>query len=166
MPDKSQQVEIQIVMLNTINTSGIGNVLTEYNVTALGDQVYKVNTGQTDYVLEVLSVDYALKTMTVRHKHSVHDLVFENNLDLVLDKMGIKRAVETISTDIKAPMPGKVIDILVKEGDQVSKGDGILILEAMKMENVLKAEHDCSIKSVSVEKGVSVEKNQVLIELG
>ena len=165
MPDKSEQVEIQIVMLNTIDTPGIENVLTEYNVTALGDQVYKVNTGQTDYVLEVLSVDYALKTMTVRHKHSVHDLVFENNLDLVLDKMGIKRAVETISTDIKAPMPGKVIDILVKEGDQVSKGDGILILEAMKMEHSIKASEDGIISELHIKKEDQVENGAVLMVL-
>lgn len=152
-------------MLNTIDTTGIENVLTDHHVIDLGNQVYKVNKDNTEFVLEVLAVDYALKTITVRHKHSVYDIVFKNNLDFVLDKMGIKRAVDNVSTDIKAPMPGKVIDVLVKEGDQVSKGDGILILEAMKMENVLKAEHDCSIKAVTVEKGVSVEKNQVLVEL-
>ena len=103
--------------------------------------------------------------MTIRQQHTVYDLVFKDNLDMVLDKMGIKRSVDTISTDIKAPMPGKVIGIMVNPGDAVSKGDGILILEAMKMENVLKAERDCIIKVVHAAVGVNVEKAQILVEL-
>lgn len=153
-------------MLNTIDTSEIENVLSAHQIKALSDNVYEISSDNgTKIVLEVLAVDYALKTMSIRHQHRIHDLVFKNELDRVLDKMGIKRAVDNINTDIKAPMPGKVIDVLVKEGDQVTKGDGILILEAMKMENVLKAEHDCTIKSILVEKGINVEKNQVLVEL-
>ena len=62
-------------------------------------------------------------------------------------------------------MPGKVIEVVVKEGDTVEKGSAILILEAMKMENVLKAESDCSIKKVHVSSSENVEKNQILVEL-
>jgi biotin carboxyl carrier protein len=153
-------------MLNTIDTTGIENVLSNHQIKKLSEHVYEVSKkGDSPLVIEVLAIDFALKTLTIRHQHTVHDLVFKNDLDRVLDKMGIKRAVDNVSTDIKAPMPGKVIDVLVKAGDQVSKGDGILILEAMKMENVLKAEHDCTIKSTLVEKGVNVEKNQLLVEL-
>ena len=79
--------------------------------------------------------------------------------------MGIKRTSEVLNKDIKAPMPGKVIDIIVKEGDKVEKGDAILILEAMKMENVLKADSSCSIKKVHVSSSDNVEKNQLLVEL-
>ncbi|WP_070138089.1 acetyl-CoA carboxylase biotin carboxyl carrier protein subunit [Crocinitomix algicola] len=153
-------------MLNTINTIELEKKIADYNIKQLNGDVYQIEKlGEKAEIIEVLNVDIALKTMTIRHNHSVHDLVFKNNLDFVLDKMGIKRATDNISTSINAPMPGKVIGILVKEGDQVAKGDGILILEAMKMENVLKAEHDCSIKKIVVEEAVSVEKNQVLIEL-
>ncbi len=153
-------------MLNTINTVELEGLMGSLNLIKLDEGIYQISSGKDQsIILEVLAIDLALKTMSIRHKHSVHHLEFKNNLDLVLDKMGIKRAVDNISTDIKAPMPGKVIDILVNDGDEVSKGDGILILEAMKMENVLKAEHDCIIKKTLIEQGVSVEKNQVLIEL-
>lgn len=153
-------------MLNTIETKTIENALKSMNLVRLDENVFSVETENGTMVLEVLAVDLNLKTLTIRYKHTVYDFSFKNDLDLVLDKMGIKRSVDNVSTDIKAPMPGKVIDVLVQEGDEVAKGDGILILEAMKMENVLKAEHDCIIKSALIAKGESVEKNQVLIELG
>ena len=61
-------------------------------------------------------------------------------------------------------MPGKVLDILIKKGQAVAKGDGLIILEAMKMENLLKAEQDGTIKSVNVSVGEAVEKNNILID--
>ena len=65
---------------------------------------------------------------------------------------------------LKAPMPGKVLDVLVTAGQEVVKGDGLVILEAMKMENVLKADDVGVVKSVNVSIGEAVEKNNVLIE--
>ena len=66
--------------------------------------------------------------------------------------------------NVKAPMPGLVIDMKVKAGDVVKAGDPLLILEAMKMENILKAVAEATVKNVKVKKGDSVEKGQVLIE--
>ncbi len=153
-------------MLNTVHTAELNQIVKATKLEKLADDIFRVH--QVDgksVVIEVLAIDLPLKTMTIRQQHAVYDLVFKDDLDLVLDKMGIKRSVDTVSTDIKAPMPGKVIGIMVNAGDTVSKGDGILILEAMKMENVLKAERDCVIKAVHVSVGVNVEKAQVLVEL-
>jgi biotin carboxyl carrier protein len=61
-------------------------------------------------------------------------------------------------------MPGLIVDLRVKAGDKVKPGDALLILEAMKMENMIKASAESIVKSVKVVKGDSVEKNQVLIE--
>lgn len=152
-------------MENLIHTNKFDLSQEAISVNDLGNNVYELNKGGIADIIEVLSVDITLKKMTIRHQHTTYDLVFKNELDLVLDKMGIKRAVDTINTDVKAPMPGKVIDVVVKEGDQVAKGDAILILEAMKMENVLKAEADCSVKKVLVKSTENVEKNQILVEL-
>ncbi len=134
---------------------------TKKEITKITNSVFKIN----DDVLEILEVNFDTKTLKIRHNHSTHNIDFKSDLDLVLDKMGIKRSFEAINTDVKAPMPGKVLDVVVNVGDEVKKGDAILILEAMKMENVLKAEGDCIIKSVLVENQQSVEKNQILVEL-
>ena len=60
-------------------------------------------------------------------------------------------------------MPGKIVKIMKKVGDQVTKGETVLILEAMKMENIIKAPADVVIKSIKVKSGDKVEKNQVMI---
>jgi biotin carboxyl carrier protein len=62
-------------------------------------------------------------------------------------------------------MPGLVLNVMVEPGQAVSKGDPLLILEAMKMENVLKAASDGVVKVVTVQKGVAVEKGFVLLEM-
>ena len=65
---------------------------------------------------------------------------------------------------IKAPMPGLILDINVKEGQEVKENDNLIILEAMKMENSITSPRDGIIKSISVNKSDTVEKNQLLIE--
>jgi biotin carboxyl carrier protein len=154
-------------MLTTVQTAEFEKQLTNFEVLQLSEGIYQLTqTGQSSVIVEVLAIDFDLKSMKIRNNHTIYDLEFKNDLDLVLDKMGIKRSVDTINTDIKAPMPGKVIAILVSPNDQVKKGDGILILEAMKMENVLKASADCTIKTIHISTGVNVEKGQLLVELG
>lgn len=86
-------------------------------------------------------------------------------LDQLLEKMGMDLSAMQKAEPVKAPMPGMILKILVEQGQQISKGDGILILEAMKMENVLKAAGDATVKSINVEENTAVEKGAVLIEL-
>jgi len=70
------------------------------------------------------------------------------------------------SNSITAPMPGTVLDIKVKEGDSVTNGQVLLILEAMKMENEIMAPADGKVVSVNTAKGASVNAGDVLIVLG
>lgn len=66
---------------------------------------------------------------------------------------------------VKAPLPGSILKINVKEGDIVTKGDVLLVMEAMKMENNVMAESDGQIKSIKVKEGDSVLQNDVLVEI-
>ena len=65
---------------------------------------------------------------------------------------------------LRAPMPGLVVRILVEPGQAVARGGGLVVLEAMKMENELKAAADGTVKTVRVGTGEPVEKGQVLVE--
>ncbi|MFN5942184.1 MAG: biotin/lipoyl-containing protein, partial [Bacteroidota bacterium] len=62
-------------------------------------------------------------------------------------------------------MPGMVLKILVEPGQQIEKGQGVLILEAMKMENVLKSSAAAMVKSIKVSEKSAVEKGAILVEL-
>jgi len=66
---------------------------------------------------------------------------------------------------IKAPMPGMALAVNVKPGDDVKKGTTLVIIEAMKMENLIKATHDGRVKDIFVAGGKAVDKNEKLLEL-
>ena len=74
-------------------------------------------------------------------------------------------AASAVAGAVKAPMPGLVVRVLVREGDRVEAGAGLVVVEAMKMENELKAAAAGVVRRVLVEPGASVEKGAVLVEL-
>ncbi|MEM7549134.1 MAG: biotin/lipoyl-containing protein [Bacteroidota bacterium] len=116
------------------------------------------------YNVQVEKIDTALKTITFLINGSRITSRVQDRLDLVLQKLGLDKLVESKLTNLKAPMPGLILDVKVSEGDSVEKGDSILVLEAMKMENVIKSPGPGKIKDIKVQKGDSVEKNGILIE--
>jgi len=84
---------------------------------------------------------------------------------LMLRNLGFKPASSSSQGRLLAPMPGKIIAVLVKENDVVEHGQPVVVLEAMKMENELKAPVSGKVVSIAAEIGSSVEKNELLIEL-
>lgn len=85
--------------------------------------------------------------------------------DILLDRLGFETAAEMGKGEIHAPMPGKILELLVDEGDEVEPDDPVVILEAMKMENELKAPAKGIVASVAVKAGDSVEKNALILEI-
>jgi biotin carboxyl carrier protein len=116
------------------------------------------------YRAEVIKADLASKMFLLKINGKIYPVELKDKFDLLLEKMGMTNAMGGKINNVRAPMPGLIIDLKVIEGDKVMPGDPLLILEAMKMENMIKASAECIVKSVKVKKGDSVEKNQVLIE--
>jgi biotin carboxyl carrier protein len=67
------------------------------------------------------------------------------------------------ASSVQSPMPGKVVKLLVAAGDEVKAGQGVVVVEAMKMENELKSPRDGKIKAVAVKEGQPVEAGQALV---
>ncbi|OEJ99560.1 acetyl-CoA carboxylase biotin carboxyl carrier protein subunit [Roseivirga misakiensis] len=128
------------------------------------NNTYLIIKDHKSYRAEVLSIDRVAKSISIKVNKSVFDIELKDKMDLLLAEMGIDNLNTAVVNDLKAPMPGLIFDILVTPGQEVKKGDQLLILEAMKMENVLKAQGDGTVQSVEVAKGKSVEKGQVLIK--
>ena len=80
------------------------------------------------------------------------------------EKYMLEEEVEDLSKYLLAPMPGKIVSINVKDGQKIKSGENLLILEAMKMENLITATKDAKIKKINVKSNDTVEADQILIE--
>ncbi|MBC7915512.1 MAG: acetyl-CoA carboxylase biotin carboxyl carrier protein subunit [Pyrinomonadaceae bacterium] len=115
------------------------------------------------YNVEVIGFNKTEKTFLLKVNNKPYTVQAADRYDDLLKKMGLEGSASTTIKDIKAPMPGLVIQILVKEGQQILKGDNLIILEAMKMENSIKSPFDAVVKLLKVKVGDKLEKNQIMI---
>ncbi len=106
------------------------------------------------------------KEFVFRINNNNYHVLLKDKYDELLHSLGMDGFNSHQEREIKAPMPGRVLDVMLGVGDFVKKGDSVVVLEAMKMENVIKSPTDGIIKRVVVLKGCVVDKNDVLIEFG
>jgi acetyl/propionyl-CoA carboxylase alpha subunit len=112
------------------------------------------------YLIDVLGQD---TEYTVFIRNSFRTIKIFND-EMLLHESLKKGGGAGSNTELKAGMPGKVIEIFAKEGDVVKAGKPLLIMEAMKMENEMRASSDVKIKQICVKQGDSVENGAVLIK--
>ncbi len=116
------------------------------------------------FTAHIVEVDYNSKEFTLQINGKIIKLNLKDKMDILLEELGMSDLAQVKINEVKAPMPGLISEILVKEGDEVKQGASLIILEAMKMENVIKSPGDGIISEIKVQKGSSVEKNQILIQ--
>ena len=116
------------------------------------------------YNAEVVSFNREQKTAEIKVNNNLYTITAKDQFDVLLDKLGLNNLDSAKVSEAKAPMPGLVLKVFVAVGDEVKKGDNLFILEAMKMENIIKAPADVTVKAVKIKPGDKVEKNQVLLQ--
>lgn len=116
------------------------------------------------YKIELVSEDRAEKTSVIKVNGALYKVAIEDQYDLLLKQLGFDNTKSNKMLEIKAPMPGLVLNVMVEEGQEVNKGDNLLVLEAMKMENIIKSPSSGIVKKIRVNKGDKVEKNEILIQ--
>jgi len=129
-----------------------------------GDKKYHVLQNNTTFKAELADSNFGRKKYSIKVNNRSYDVDISNPLDLLIDKMGFTFGTSKQVNSIKAPMPGLIFDIHVEEGQEVKEDESLLILEAMKMENVITSPRDGVIKSVNIAKGDAIDKGHLLIE--
>ena len=135
-----------------------------WDLVDLGEGRFHVLHEGRSYNAEVVSTDFATKTIVLKINGQRVELNAKDRFDLLLERLGMSDATAAKVNELKAPMPGLIVDIRVAPGQAVLKGDPLLVLEAMKMENILKAPADGTVSGLKVAMRDNVQKGQVLVQ--
>jgi biotin carboxyl carrier protein len=133
------------------------------DLVATGPGQYSLVLDGVSHRVLVLKEDRENRTVRLRIGAHTYTVKLEDEQQHLMHELGLDRAAGTTVKDIKAPMPGLVLKMLVKEGDAVKKNDPVLILEAMKMENVIKSPGEGTVKRIHAQEKTAVEKGQLLV---
>ena len=116
-------------------------------------------------IVEVNGIDYEVELEEAHRRRS--DITRSDKTRPALD-VAKKPSKPTVANpgSIVAPIPGLVLHLLVKEGDEVKEGDPVIILEAMKMESEIASTATGKVNKIAIKEGSSVQEGDVLIEVG
>ncbi|GGZ36389.1 acetyl-CoA carboxylase biotin carboxyl carrier protein subunit [Echinicola pacifica] len=142
----------------------INGELASLSITAINDRRFQVIKDQQAYEVELLSKVPEENKITLKINNKTVEVGIKDKMALLLEKLGMNGSVAPASAEVRAPMPGLILEIQVKVGEEVTVGQPLLILEAMKMENIIKSPQSGTISSILATKGNSVEKNQLLVQ--
>lgn len=139
------------------------NPLEAFSLLQTGAQTYQFRMNNTHLNAELIDVNLreGLVTLKIGRKKKIFKI--ESQLDQLISDLGFNSKKSVHDDALMAPMPGLVLDVKVSVGQSVVKGDHLITLEAMKMENILRSQHDGIVQEIHTSKGDKVEKNQLLI---
>jgi biotin carboxyl carrier protein len=150
-----------------INRTGqklrVNNEVIDADIKQLSAGLFHIINRNGSYNAEVVSFSREEKTAEIKVNNNIYTLTAKDQFDVLLDQMGLSNLMSAKVNDIKAPMPGMVLKVLVEEGAEIKKGDSLFILEAMKMENIIKSPADVTVKVIKIKPGDKVEKGQILM---
>jgi biotin carboxyl carrier protein len=133
------------------------------DIVHLHGDTYHLLVENASFTVELVRAEPGEKSYEIRVNDSRHTVRLRDPYDELLQRLGMDAAAHHKIHQLKAPMPGMVVAVHVTDGQEVKVGDVLVSLEAMKMENTLKAAGDGTVAQVMVKKGQAVEKNEVLI---
>lgn len=160
----------------TVNQNTVLNVAEKADLLLVNDKeiqldLIRISPSEThilyqdqSFNVEVIEVNEQEKTCKIKINGTVYHTRVADRFDELLKNLGMDNLLSNKVSEMKAPMPGLVLKTLVEAGTEVKKGDNLLILEAMKMENILKSVTDGVVEKVLVKQGDKIEKNQILIQ--
>lgn len=128
----------------------------------LGDSLYSIIRETQSYEVVIEERDEGVEVLMRGHRYDAD--VLDERAQLLASRRGGLTA-DTGEISLKSPMPGLIVSLLVSEGQTVTAGQTVVILESMKMQNELKAPREGVVQRISVTAGQSVEQNKLLITI-
>lgn len=147
--------------INSDNEDVVIDVTQEKNTFVIGEKSYSYRTLAGKYYISSDNVTWK-KIVKLPHVNSIVDKSQNYKVYRGYKPSGLFNAN---AGDLVTDMPGKIVKLMTNIGDEVKKGDTLLILEAMKMENEIKAGMDGTVKSINVEAGQAIESGFLMMEL-
>ncbi|MCK0134437.1 acetyl-CoA carboxylase biotin carboxyl carrier protein subunit [Arenibacter sp. S6351L] len=135
------------------------------DIVPIGNQQFHALRHNRSYKIKILNTDYANKTMTIEVNGDSYAMVLADEYDQMVDKMGLLTTKTHKINNIKAPMPGLIIDVMAKVGQKVEAGTPLIVLSAMKMENIITSPGEGVVKNIEVNVNDAVDKGQLIIEM-
>jgi len=157
--NENKEIEIDIKK-NELTVNG-KNISTDS--IKIGADKFHILFDDGSYTIELLEKNETGKELTIAVNGKKQLVSVKDEFDELLHKLGMDNLSHKKMNEVKAPMPGLVLRIMVNEGDTIQKGDALIVLEAMKMENIIKATGEGVVKKIVAQTKQAVEKNQVLM---
>jgi biotin carboxyl carrier protein len=148
-----------------INKNGLSldGKIVETDIVKIGVDKYHLLFNDGSFTIELLEKSETGKELSIAINGKRQTVSVKDGFDELLHKLGMDNLNQKKMNEVKAPMPGLVLRVMVKEGDTIKTGDALLVLEAMKMENIIKATGEGVVKKIVAQIKQAVEKNQVLM---
>jgi biotin carboxyl carrier protein len=162
LADSAEKNEIEFTGADSVR---VNNKDYTFNYKFITDKVLMLRLNDKNYFMTLSESDDEEEYLSVNLQSKLYNIVVKSELDIMIEKMSVNKSQGKDKKEIFSPMPGIITKLNVTEGQKVNKGDVILVLEAMKMENEIKAKKDCVIKKINAEALKSVEKNELLVIL-
>lgn len=159
LKDKSYEVELDS---SDPKSGTINGKAFKLDINQSGNE-YHILCNDSSYKVELETFLPETKEVILKINNDKITCKVSDELDIMLKKLGMDTLTKVKMNELKSPMPGMVIDVLVDKGQAVKPGDTLVVLEAMKMENNIKATTEGIVKQTICEAGTAVEKGDILI---
>ena len=131
----------------------------DWDIVKTKDGLFNIIYKEKSFIANVLSHDKKNKVFDIVINNNHYKVQLKDSFDEALIRLGVEHQEVDKDKAVVSPMPGKVVEVFVGAGDSVDEGDSLIVLEAMKMENIIKATKSGEVKHVYASVGDSVEKN-------
>ena len=144
-----------------LHRSDVGSL----DIIPIGESRYHLLRDNRSYKVEVQHTDFPGKSITLAVNGNTYSVKIADKYDQIVDRMGMLATASHQINEVRAPMPGLIVDVLAAAGQEVDKGTPLVVLSAMKMENIITSPGAGIIKRITVEINKTVEKGELIIEM-